>query len=84
MSYDKNIREGEIIKKVANDYFGQYDNTKLIGDVDFCVSIHHQKEIFEQESLLWAEAKKGILYVVTGVLVISSATEIVNSVMGGS
>ena len=61
MSYDLNIREGELIKKVASDYFWHYDNTRLIGDVDFCVSIHqNQKELFEQESLLWAEAKKGI------------------------
>jgi len=61
MSYDLNIREGEVIKKVASDYFWHYDNTRLIGDVDFCVSIHQsQKELFEQESLLWAEAKKGI------------------------
>ena len=61
MAYDLNIREGEIIKKVANDYFWHYDNTKLIGDVDFCVSMHQNKnELFDNESLLWAEAKKGI------------------------
>jgi len=61
MSYDLNIREEELKNKIAQDYFGIYDNTKIIGDVDFCVSIHQsQKELFEQESLLWAEAKKGI------------------------
>ena len=61
MSYDLNIREGEIIKKVASDYFWHYDNTRLIGDVDFCVAMHQsEKELFETESLLWAEAKKGI------------------------
>jgi len=61
MTYDLNIREGEVIKKVASDYFWHYDNTKLIGDVDFCVAMHQsEKELFEQESLLWAEAKKGI------------------------
>ena len=61
MAYDLNIREGEVIKKVASDYFWHYDNTKLIGDVDFCVAMHQsEKELFEQESLLWAEAKKGI------------------------
>ncbi len=61
MAYNLNIREGEIIRKVANAYFWHYDNTKLIGDVDFCVSMHQSKNEFsEQESLLWAEAKKGI------------------------
>ena len=61
MAYDLNIREGEVIKKVAADYFWHYDNTKSIGDVDFCVAMHQsRKELFEQESLLWAEAKRGI------------------------
>lgn len=61
MSYDLNIREEELKNKVANDYFWIYDNTRIIGNIDFCVSMHQNgKEIFEQESLLWAEAKKGI------------------------
>lgn len=61
MSYDLNIREEELKNKVAKDLFWIYDNTKIIGDVDFCVAMHQsQKEIFEQESLLWAEAKKGV------------------------
>ncbi|MEA2043035.1 MAG: hypothetical protein U9N85_10855 [Bacteroidota bacterium] len=61
MSYDLNIREEELKNKVAQDYFWIYDNTKIIGDVDFCVAMHKsEKELFEQESLLWAEAKKGI------------------------
>jgi len=61
MTYDLNIREEELKNKIAKDYFWIYDNTKIIGDVDFCVSMHQsQKELFEQESLLWAEAKKGI------------------------
>ena len=61
MSYDINIREEELKNKVAKDYFWIFDSTKIIGNVDFCVAMHHsQKELFEQESLLWAEAKKGI------------------------
>ncbi|MEA3451255.1 MAG: hypothetical protein U9Q83_05060 [Bacteroidota bacterium] len=61
MTYNLNIREEELKNKVAKDYFWIYDNTKIIGDVDFCVAMHQtQKELFEQESLLWAEAKKGI------------------------
>jgi hypothetical protein len=59
MAYE-NIREEELKNKVAQDYFWIYDCTKIVGNVDFCVAMHQsQKELFEQESLLWAEAKKG-------------------------
>jgi hypothetical protein len=55
-----NIREEELKNKVAQDYFWIFDCTKIIGNVDFCVCMHqNQKELSEQESLLWAEAKKG-------------------------
>ncbi len=55
-----NIREEELKNKVAQDYFWLYDNTKIIGNVDFCVAMHQpKKELFDQENLLWAEAKKG-------------------------
>jgi len=55
-----NIREEELKNKVAQDYFWIYDCTKIIGNVDFCVCMYQtQKELFEVESLLWAEAKKG-------------------------
>ncbi len=61
MAYDLNIREEELKNKIAKDYFWIYDNTKIVGDVDFCVAMHqNQKDFLEQESLLWAEAKKGI------------------------
>ena len=60
MSYE-NIREEELKNKIAQDYFGQYDCTRIVGNVDFCVSmLLNDKELFEQESLLWAEAKKGV------------------------
>lgn len=56
----QNIREEELKNKVAHDYFWLYDCSKIIGNVDFSVCMHQsQKELFEQESLLWAEAKKG-------------------------
>jgi hypothetical protein len=56
----QNIREEELKSKVAQDYFWIYDCTKIIGNVDFCVCMHQsQTELFDQESLLWAEAKKG-------------------------
>lgn len=57
MKYN-NIREEELKNKIAQDYFGIYDCTRIIGNVDFCVCMYqNQKELFEQESLLWAEAK---------------------------
>jgi hypothetical protein len=58
-----NIREEELKNKVAQDYFWLYDCTKIIGNVDFCVSMHHSSPplegLGEAHSLLWAEAKKG-------------------------
>ncbi len=55
------IREEELKNKVAQDYFWIYDHTKIIGNIDFCVRMHQsQPELFEQESLLWAEAKTGV------------------------
>ncbi|MBX2932371.1 MAG: hypothetical protein KF781_10555 [Chitinophagaceae bacterium] len=54
------IRGEELKNKVAQDYFWLYDCSKIIGNVDFCVCMHQsQKELYEQESFLWAEAKKG-------------------------
>ena len=59
MKYE-NIREEELKNKIAYDYFKGYDCTKIIGNVDFCVSILHvHHELSEAESLLWAEAKQG-------------------------
>ncbi len=56
----QNIREEELKNKVAKEYFWLYDCTKIIGNVDFCVSMHQSDTpLFEQESILWAEAKKG-------------------------
>ncbi|KAK3605123.1 hypothetical protein CHS0354_000792 [Potamilus streckersoni] len=60
MKYKDVKREEELKNKVAHDYFDMYDCTKIIGNVDFCVILRQSvKELFEQESLLWAEAKKG-------------------------
>ena len=56
----KNILEEEIKNKIAQDYFWLYDCTKIIGKVDFCVSmIESSDDKNEQTSLLWAEAKNG-------------------------
>jgi len=61
-----NHREEELKNKVAQDYFAAFDCTKIIGNVDFCVSVPEyykgnkgkQGSLFETESLLWAEAKQ--------------------------
>jgi len=59
MKYN-NIREEELKNKIAQDYFWFYDCSKIIGNIDFCVTIRDNKTtLFEQESLLWAEAKTG-------------------------
>lgn len=58
--YDLQIREEELKNKIAKDFFPDYDTTKIIGDIDFCVANpQKQPELFEQESLLWAESKRG-------------------------
>ncbi len=69
MAYSNTLREEELKNKVANDYFDSYDNTKIIGNIDFCIakitdkSGGKQAELFNEtqitQSLLWAEAKRG-------------------------
>ncbi len=55
----KNILEEELKNRIANEYFSAFDCGKIIGKIDFCVAIsQNEPEIFAQESLLWAEAKK--------------------------
>lgn len=55
MAYDLAIREEELKNKVARDFFPSFDNTKIIGDIDFCISDKNNHSL----SFLWAEAKKG-------------------------
>ena len=62
--YYANVREEELKNKVGKDYFGNFDTTKIVGNVDFCVTFSHQGKqefLFEDDtrSLLWAEAKRG-------------------------
>ena len=64
----KNIREEEIKNKIAQDYFWLYDCSKIIGNVDFCVSMLHSKKDLEHESLLWAEAKRGASDIYTSIV----------------
>ncbi len=45
---------------MAHDYFADYDSTQIIGKIDFCIAVPQDgAELFETESLLWAEAKAG-------------------------
>lgn len=45
---------------MAHDYFANYDSTPIIGKIDFCIAVPQDgAELFETESLLWAEAKAG-------------------------
>ena len=55
------IREEELKNKVAQDWFAAYDCTQIIGNIDFCVAVPvgDGPQLFETESLLWAEAKAG-------------------------
>ena len=61
MAYDPKLKEEEIKNKVAADVFGDYDCTRILGAVDFCVSPKTSgPQLIEPESLLWAEAKAGV------------------------
>jgi len=57
----QNISEEELKNRVGEDYFSAYDYKKIIGKVDFCVlpkKNRMQTELFAEQSLLWAEAKR--------------------------
>jgi len=56
----RNIREEELKNKVEQDYFGKFDCTEIIRDIDFAVKNKaFQEALFaENQYLLWAEAKK--------------------------
>lgn len=57
----KHIQEEELKNKVAHDWFSIYDTTQIIGKIDFCIAMpRDEADLFEPESLLWAEAKAGV------------------------
>lgn len=65
MKYN-NIKEESLKLKVSKDYFSDFDNTKIFGNIDFCVALKHDiNTIFSNDVddwhnvLLWAEAKCG-------------------------
>lgn len=59
--YPLDIREEELKLKVAEDWFNVYDTTRILGNIDFCVSVPAKDSLFkdEIESLVWGEAKTG-------------------------
>ena len=65
MKYQNTLREEEIKNRLRHDYFGAYDATPILGDIDFAVALpalplHGVDPAPEdREYLLWAEAKKG-------------------------
>lgn len=63
MIYDLNLREEEIKKRVANDFFSIFETAHILGNIDFCVSFKHDLGLFTEaemlQSILWAESKKG-------------------------
>jgi len=58
-AYPTSLREEELKNKVAADWFGAFDCTRIIGNIDFCVDIPATELAlgFEAEPVLWAEAK---------------------------
>ena len=59
--YPQTLREEELKNKVAADWFGPFDCTRIIGNIDFCVDIPATELAlgYESEPALWAEAKAG-------------------------
>jgi uncharacterized protein (DUF3820 family) len=55
-----NIREESLKIKVSQDFFGNFDCTEILKDIDFAVKVKRPANIidFPDEYLLWAEAKK--------------------------
>lgn len=62
--YYNDIREEELKNKVAAEWFGNFDTTQIIGNIDFSV-FPEKDNIFHSIPLLWAEAKKGDYDIVT-------------------
>ncbi len=60
MNFIEIKREEELKNKISEEYFYTFDCTRIIGNIDFCVSMYKNEKQNEYTSLLWAESKKGI------------------------
>ncbi len=67
MSHFNNLQEEELKLRIGDAFFSQYDCDTRIGKIDFCVTqIQDTKHVIPTEgretvSLLWAEAKRGVI-----------------------
>ena len=65
MSHYRHLQEEELKLRIGDAFFSQYDCDTRIGKIDFCVTqiqdAKHPTEGREAVSLLWAEAKRGIV-----------------------
>jgi len=61
MNHQSVIREEELKNRVATVYFGRFDCTRIVGNIDFCVSPKRrdprQMTFVPDPPILWAEAK---------------------------
>ena len=58
--YPSSILEEELKNKVAADFFGAFDCSRILGKVDFCVAVPATDlPLCDAESVVWAEAKRG-------------------------
>jgi len=61
VKYPLSIREEELKNKIAADFFGAFDCTRIVGNIDFCVSPKRrdprQMTFITDAPILWAEAK---------------------------
>lgn len=55
MIYIVDLPEQELKNKIAKDFFNNFDNTQIINEIDFAISLKENTELY----ILWAEAKKG-------------------------
>ena len=59
--YPPSILEEELKNRVAVDWFGAFDCSHILGKVDFCAAVSATDlPLCDAESVLWAEAKRGV------------------------
>ena len=58
--YPPSILEEELKNRVAADWFGAFDCSRILGKVDFCAAVPATDlPLCDAENVLWAEAKRG-------------------------
>lgn len=58
MKYSIAAPEEQLKNQIAQDFFKDFNATRILGKVDFCVSFE-AKSLFQSINFLWAEAKRG-------------------------